>query len=187
MREWLALDPQLAGVDLRPYFYFAREKVVALQSAASRLSPAARGVLSKLLSDSAAFRTSGARDARDLNAAEASAVLTALGEAADREEDPEAENSAFRAMFQLVEHREDLAPALLAYLAGVNVVRLRIQTPARVTNLRRLPGMEGPVEGLLTTWSTRTANPGLAEAAKMMLERLPAVAGGTRPSDSPRG
>lgn len=185
MREWLALEPQLAGTDLRPYFYFAREKVVALQSAASRLSPAARAVLSKLLSDSAAYRANGSRDARDLNAAEASAVLAALGEAADREEDPEAENSAFRAMFQLVESREDLAPGLLAYLAGVNVARLRMQTPARLTNLRRLAGMEGPVDGLLTTWSARTENPGLAEAAKMMLQRLPAAAGGTNTTDLP--
>jgi KAP family P-loop domain len=185
MREWLALEPQLAGVDLRPYFYFAREKVVALQAAASRLSPAARAVLSKLLSESAAYRANGARDARDLNAPEASAVLVALGEAADREEDLEAESSAFRAMFQLVESRGDLAPALLAYLAGVNVARLRIQTPPRVMSLGRITGMEGPVEGLLVTWATQPGNPGLAEAAKMMLER-PAPAGGARPSDPSR-
>lgn len=186
LREWLALEPQLAGVDLKPYFYFAREKVVALQSAAARLSPAARGVLSKLLSDSAAFRTRGVREARDLNAADASAVLSALAEAADREEDLEADNSAFRAMFQLVESREDLTPALLAYLAGIPVVRLGMQTPARVANLRRLAGMEGPVDGLLTTWSREGGNPGLVQASKMMLERLPPSGGSAASPDLPR-
>jgi hypothetical protein len=186
LREWLALEPQLAGVDLKPYFYFAREKVVAFQSAAARLSPAARGVLSKLLSESAAFRGSGAREARDLNAADASAVLTALGEAADREEDLEADNSAFHAMFQLVESREDLAPALLAYLAGIPVVRLGMPTPPRVANLRRLAGMDGPVDGLLTTWSKEGGNPRLAQASKMMLERLPQAGGSAASPELPR-
>jgi hypothetical protein len=186
LREWLALEPQLAGVDLKPYFYFAREKVVAFQSAAARLSPAARGVLSKLLSESAAFRGSGAREARDLNAADASAVLTTLSEAADREEDLEADNSAFHAMFQLVESREDLAPALLAYLAGIPVVRLGMPTPPRVANLRRLAGMEGPVDGLLTTWSREGGNPRLAQASKMMLERLPQAGGSAASPELPR-
>jgi hypothetical protein len=186
LKAWLALEPQLEGVDLRPYFYFAREKVVAFQSAASRLSPVARAVLSKLLNKSAAFRTSGAREARDLNAADASAVLTALGEAADREEDMEAEDSAFLAMFQLAESREDLAPALLAYLAGVPVVRLGMQSPARVANLRRLAGMEGPVDGLLLTWSREGGNPGLVQASKMMLQRLPPAGGTAGSSDLPR-
>jgi hypothetical protein len=186
LREWLALEPQLAEVDLRPYFYFAREKVVAFQSAASRLSPAARAVLAKLLNKSAAFRTSGARDARELNAADASAVLTALGEAADREEDMEADDSAFRAMFQLAESREDLAPGLLAYVAGVPGVRLGMQTPARVANLRRLAGMEGPVDGLLLTWSKEGGNPGLVQASKMMLERIPPAGGTAGSPDLPR-
>lgn len=186
LREWLALEPQLAGVDLKPYFYFAREKVVAFQSAAARLSPAARGVLSKLLSDSAAFRGSGAREARDLNAADGSAVLTALGEAADREEDLEADNSAFLAMFQLVESREDLTPALLAYLAGIPVVRLGIATPPRVANLRRLTGMEEPVDGLLTTWSKVGGNSRLAQASKMMLQRLPPAGGNAASPDLSR-
>jgi hypothetical protein len=186
LREWLALEPQLAGVDLRPYFYFAREKVVALQSAAARLSPAARSVLSKLLSDSAAFRASGTREARDLNSADAAAVLTALGEAADREEDLEADNSAFHAMFQLVESREDLAPALLAYLAGIPVVRFGMPTPPRVANLRRLAGMQEPVDGLLTTWLRQGENPGLVQASKMMLERLLPAGESAAPLDLPR-
>jgi len=49
MQDWLSLEPSLTGVDLRPYFSVAHDKVGVLENAQTRLSPAAEEVLRKLL------------------------------------------------------------------------------------------------------------------------------------------
>src|SRR5690606_35012807 len=48
MLRWLKLQPMLAGVALRPYFYIAHDKVGVLGSSQLRLSPRAQEVFNRL-------------------------------------------------------------------------------------------------------------------------------------------
>ena len=78
LREWLALEPSLGGVELRPYFYIAREKIGHTQGALLQLSPAANEALRKLRSPSEAVRTAGQLSLKDLSPGEGVGVFQEL-------------------------------------------------------------------------------------------------------------
>ncbi|HEX8430693.1 MAG TPA: P-loop NTPase fold protein [Longimicrobium sp.] len=59
LKSWLGLEPTLADIDLRPYFYVAREKIGHTEGALLQLSPSATEALRKLRSTSEALRSAG--------------------------------------------------------------------------------------------------------------------------------
>jgi len=54
--QWLTSEPSLSGEDLRPYFYFSREKLSDISSITKRLSPEAQEIIIDLSSPSEAVR-----------------------------------------------------------------------------------------------------------------------------------
>ncbi len=78
LRDWLSMEPSLAEIDLKPYFFFSRDNLGLLGTAGQRLSIIARGVLDKLKSPSEAVRTRALKQVRDLSEADLNAVFEAL-------------------------------------------------------------------------------------------------------------
>src|SRR5262249_38052172 len=112
VREWLAVEPALAGEDLRPYFFFSRDNLGLLGTAGQRLSLAARRVLDKMRSASEALRVAGLKDLKTLAEADANAVFEALIERAKREEDLGAETASLKPMIDAAQERPSLLPQL---------------------------------------------------------------------------
>lgn len=56
LKQWVTLDPSLSGVDLGPYFYFARERLFSQTTPPRRLSQAQQELLVRLQSESEAER-----------------------------------------------------------------------------------------------------------------------------------
>src|SRR4029077_11593879 len=75
---WVRSEPSLAAEDLRPYFYFAREKLDPLAGVSLRMSPEAQNALAKLLGPTAAERTLVLSRAAQLTPADAAGVFEAL-------------------------------------------------------------------------------------------------------------
>ena len=98
IREWLSVEPSLAGEDLRPDFFFSRDNLGLLGTAGQRLSMAARRALDKIKSSSEALRIAGLKELKALGEADANAVFEALIERAKREEDLGADNASLRPM-----------------------------------------------------------------------------------------
>lgn len=171
VREWLAVDPALAGEDLRPYFFFSRDNLGLLGTAGQRLSLAARRVLDKMRSASEALRVAGLKDLKTLAEADANAVFEALIERAKREEDLGAETASLKPMIDAAQERPSLLPQLIAAVKNLPEKVLPIWATVNTQNAcKGHPDAEKAFQEILTVWSKSTANPTLANAAKSTLK-----------------
>ncbi len=76
VREWCEIDPKLNEIDLRPYFYFARESLSEKVSfSTEKLSPNAMQIIEKLLSKSRASKNEAIQKAIEVNDYEAINIL----------------------------------------------------------------------------------------------------------------
>jgi predicted KAP-like P-loop ATPase len=79
LSAWIKNEPHLAGVDLRPYFYFTRDALsVHYSSNVRKLSPQAQEIFKKLCSKSEALVTAAVSGAKDLTDQEAVEILNAI-------------------------------------------------------------------------------------------------------------
>ncbi|MBU7595879.1 KAP family P-loop NTPase fold protein [Metabacillus halosaccharovorans] len=76
VREWCEIDPKLNEIDLRPYFYFARESLSEKVSfSTEKLSPNAMQIIEKLLSKSRASKNEAIQKSIEVNDYEAINIL----------------------------------------------------------------------------------------------------------------
>lgn len=170
IREWLTVEPALAGEDLRPYFFFSRDNLGLLGTAGQRLSLAARRVLDKIKSASEAVRVAGLKELKALGEADANAVFEALIERAKREEDLGGDNASLKPMIDAAQERPAFLPQLIAAVKGLPEKALPLWVTANVAAVcKGHPEAEKAFQEILKTWSASTPNPPLAKAAMAIL------------------
>lgn len=86
-QDWLRLEPSLADVDLRDYFWIARDKLRSTLSGLTMVPPVVRALLQGLVSADDVERELTAREAARLNAEERAALLRLLGQHLQRKPD----------------------------------------------------------------------------------------------------
>lgn len=173
IREWLSVEPALAGEDLRPYFFFSRDNLGLLGTAGQRLSLAARRVLDKIKSASQALRVTGLKELKVLGEADANAVFEALIERAKREEDLGADMASLKPMIDAAQERPTLLPQLIVAVKGLPEKVLPIWATVNIQNVcKGHPDAEKAFHEILTAWSKSTTNTTLANAAKATLASI---------------
>lgn len=170
MRKWLASEPTLEDVDLRPYFYVAHDKLGALDGSPLKLTPAAVEVLNRLLSDLGATRRLGLSRSEQLNIPEANAVFQALAERIRRSETL-GPGSPQVVLFELLGHRPELAPQLVALYESLPEPKITLETPGLLRQVAEGTPSAAAARGLIGRWSRSTAKPELTLAAKPILDR----------------
>ena len=159
------MAPTLTDVDLRPYFFFSRDKLGAISGATQRMSAPAQEVLNRLCSDSKAVRSVGCKEGQSLSAAEASSIFDAIRERTTREEDHGDENSALFVLFEWCGARRELVGQLITFLEQMPekdippVVVPRLQKIAKNTEF--LTG----ANALISRWSKSVSKPLAISAA----------------------
>lgn len=122
IREWGALDPPLAGVDLRPAVYLARE-TVPLRSLAASLSPAALKAVDVLRE----VRTSSSQVAREalasIDMTERVPVMEALVRDMRRNPDWSRARNDFRGAILLADEAADAAVVLVRFIRSLDLPR----------------------------------------------------------------
>jgi hypothetical protein len=78
VRKWIAMEPALSGVDLRDYFWVARDRLQTTLTGLSMVPPLVRRVFESLLSDSSPKRIAGATSAAELTTDEREALFKLL-------------------------------------------------------------------------------------------------------------
>ena len=170
MRKWMASEPMLEDVDLRPYFYVAHDKIGALDGSQLKLTPAAAEVLNRLLSDQGATHRIGLSRSEQLKAPEANAVFQALAERIRRAETLGA-GSPQMVLFELLGHRPELAPQLVALYESLPEPKITLETPGLLRQVIEGTLSATAARALMGRWSRSNANPELARAAKTILDR----------------
>lgn len=172
MVSWLESEPALAGIDLRPYFYFSRDRLGSLSTIVSRLSPAAQDTVQKLLHQSDAQRQLGLRDASKLSDADAAAVFETLTERVEQSDNLRDDPISLPILLEWCGARKELRSQLVALLSRLPVAQLPVSVPLKVVEL--VQGTEANPAGrqLLDRWSKDTSNTSFARAASSALTRL---------------
>jgi hypothetical protein len=170
MQKWLASEPTLEDIDLRPYFYIAHDKLGALDGSPLKLTPAAVEVLDRLLSDQGATRRLGLNRSEQLNAPEANAVFQALAERIRRSETL-GPGSPQVVLFELLEHRPELAPQLVALYESLPEPKITLETPGLLRQVTEGTPSATAAQDLIGRWSRSTAKTELAGAAETILDR----------------
>jgi predicted KAP-like P-loop ATPase len=173
IREWLSMEPALAGEDLRPYYFFSRDNLGLLGTAGQRLSLAARKVLDKLKSSSNAVRLAGLKELKESSEADANAVFEALVERAKREEDLGAQSASLKPMIDAAQERPALLLQLITAVKALPERTLPLWAPVSIQNAcKGHPDAERAFKEILATWSKSTVNAPLASAAKTTVASL---------------
>ena len=167
LQTWLMSEPPLAGENLAPYFYVARDKLGVLRSSTLRLSEEAGRVLALFLSQSQAEQKNALAPAAALGDEEAATLVKALAERCRRTEDLGQEGSPLYALLELAKAKPSTASEVLAFLENMPVKGLPIRLPVHLRALGQMVvTVRSNAEALLTRWSVNAENPQLAQAAK---------------------
>lgn len=173
MRVWLEAEPLLGQVDLQPYFYFARDRLVGRSTVMQRMGPAARDLLGQLLSPSKAVRDVAASRANEVIATDAVAILEALAERVRASDNTAEASLPFQGMLALVRERQELVTEFISVLRSLPLTHISTGTPNRLQLLMNtIPAAHEGIRGLLTGWSIQSDNPDLAVAVRQVLENI---------------
>lgn len=166
MREWLRSDPQLEAVDLRPYFYVAREKIGEID-APLRLSPHAADVLNRLLDAGEITQTRALNETTNLSEAEAAAIFQHLTQRL-RQAQVLDKASQQPLVFKYAQKRPELLPQLLAVYGDLPESKLTTGTVPALWNLVKGTEVEAAARILLGRWS-KSSRSDLSGAAKAVI------------------
>ena len=169
MQDWLRAEPPLAGVDLRPYFSVAHDKVGVLENTQTRLSPAAVDVLRKLLDTRSPTQALGLRQSEGLTLADATALFESLALRVRQAEVLDA-NTPFEVLFKLIERRTDLLPQLVALLGSLPETKLPPSTAPNLLGVTRGTPLEAVGSSFVQRWAQGTSTK-LANASRAILKR----------------
>jgi hypothetical protein len=157
---WLRMDPALAGMDLGPYFTFARAKLT-LAASTALLPEHIQELLGRLQSDVAGQRRAAVGRVQETVAAEdLPGLVDHLMQVVQR--DPA--SSATDGVAELCERIPAIARDVCERL---RIIPLEILRPKITTLVRRLPATDPAVAALLDSWeATGTPAGGLVHQAR---------------------
>jgi hypothetical protein len=168
MRNWLSSEPQLSGVDLRPYFYVAHDTIGPLEATQTRLSPAAKHVLDKLLDSGGVSQGIGLKLAEQLNAPDTTAVFESLAQRIRQAES--LDQSPQKVLFDLMQHCPSLVPQLVTFYSSLPEPKLTLATTTMLYEVTKDTPSAPATAQLLERWS-RSSRSNFANAAKGVLGR----------------
>ena len=165
LRNWATMEPALSDVDLRPYFYFSRDILNLIASAAQRLTPPAQAALEQLLHASDAMRRVALKSAGELSDADAAAVFEELTARTRREENLSANDSPLKRLIEWVTARPELAGQFVVVLGQLPETTMPISAvPAIVRVSEKTPAAASAIQ-LVQRWQA-SDNKMLAKAAE---------------------
>jgi len=130
VKTWLKLHPPLNDIDLRDYFWLARDKTDSLLVGVEMVSPIVRRIFGQLVDSNEGEQNIGAKEAVKLEAVEQQSLLGLLRENIERHPDQE---SGIKAMFRLIDN--NLESALEILLGTLRKLPAKQLSPGLVFNL----------------------------------------------------
>lgn len=172
VQDWIRMEPLLASIDLRPYFFFSRDLLGPLAGAAQRMTPLAQELLTNLLSESTAVRNQGLKRLGELSAADGNALFEAIAEKCRYEEDMGSDNSLLPRLFDIVSVRRELFGQLIIFLSGVDDSVLPVSIVPKVQSAASSDEEKRLGKGLVQRWASGSTNTVLQQAAAGRLKAM---------------
>ena len=173
LTDWLILDPPLADVDLDPYYSFSRDRLSASTSPGRRLGQRQQEFVAKLLSESDAERAQARKDVTSFGLEEFRPVFDEMLSAFRR--DPRALQAKLGPLLaDITFERAELRPGLARTLRELPPTAVQPALAVQLTTtFKGVAALPADLREVLQGWSTQSANPRLADAARRALNPPP--------------
>jgi hypothetical protein len=172
LSDWLKSEPRLASEDLRPYFFFARDKLLhTLGTSEQRMSPSAQDILQRMLQPGRANLKAALEKTKELSSADANAVLGALSARTRQEEDPGDENSALWRIIELAKARKELVGQVITVLMDLPESNLPPALPPQLVLVASEEREKPLVRQVFEKWA-KSSNKMLRVAAESQLGKI---------------
>jgi hypothetical protein len=152
-KSWFSIEPKLAKVDLRPYFYFSRDTLSAITIETSRMSSQAQEVFQKLISESKAIVKGGLSSFKTLSNAEAASVFAALGKKIKQIDDGVRTGEYLKTLLGLSEIKTELLSELMQFLDNLPINLITPATVPSLTKCAKGTPYENSAKELIRKWS----------------------------------
>ena len=150
--DWIGLEPKLSDVDLRPYFYFARESLSSqLNLGQFRLSPIAEKTLENLLSGADSQRNSALKSLASINDSEANIILEKLSDKILS--DSKVNFKLFRSLLEWGASKEFLYTGTISCLNQLTGDKLTFTIIPRVKEFMESTGKTYEVQEIVNRWA----------------------------------
>jgi predicted KAP-like P-loop ATPase len=171
--QWLNSEPPLSSEDLRPYFYFSREKLTDILSITKRLSPEAQKIIRDLSSPSEAVRNNTFKEAKGMSTADASAILDELIEKTRNLEDYSKEDSPLDLAIKWIKERQELSAELMSFINTLPDKELPVWIVTKLESaLKNTAQHPTLIQFLKRISNSRTASKSLNKAANNRLTKI---------------
>ena len=171
LNDWLQSEPYLAPEDLRPYYFFARDRLInTLGTSVQRMSSTAQELLMFMVEPGESALKNTLERAKTISPADAAAVLQSLAERARQEEDHGVEHSAVYRSVEWAKVRRELLGQLIAVFNDLPEDRLPPALPPKLTMLATGEPEKAMLRQLNEKWAKSTSNNALKVAAAAQLK-----------------
>ena len=167
-RDWLAVEPKLAGIDLAPYFFLSRDRV-SDGGASSHLPPGLQILVTELESETASIRETAIDKVKEKSAEEQLMLLEA---SAVRLKGLPDKQPMMKSMIEVAASQPPLVSVVVAALALIPYSQVTPDIPLVVARHFAGAGTKSPATDLLATWEEQSASPTLSKAALMARRRI---------------
>jgi len=171
--QWLNSEPPLSSEDLRPYFYFSREKLTDISGITKRLTPEAQKIFGDLLSPSEAVRNNAFKKAKEINSTDASAILDELIEKARNLENCSKEDSPLDLAVKWIKERQELSAELMSFINTLPDNELPVWIVTKLESaLKNTAQHPSLIQFLERISNSQTATRALIKAAQNRLTKI---------------
>jgi predicted KAP-like P-loop ATPase len=155
LRSWLRMQPPLSDVDLRDYFWLARDRTSSTLSGVQMVSPLVRRILDQLIGGNDGEQVGAARDASELEETERESLLDLLQQQVERHPD---QISGPKALFMLAEQKlEGAAQTLFQAVRNAPANQLEPGVVSRIEILAKMdPNLTKHAKEVLEQLRTKT-------------------------------
>ncbi len=167
-RDWLAVEPKLAGIDLAPYFFLSRDRV-SDGGASSHLPPDLQILVTDLESETASTREAAIDKAKGMSVEEQLMLLEA---SAVRLKALPDKQPMMKSMIEIAASQPSLVSVAVAALASIPYSQVTPDIPLVAAS--RLAGADTSeaATDLLAIWEEQSASPTLSKAALKARQRI---------------
>lgn len=171
--DWLQMEPWLAGVDLRPYFFFSRDLLsTSLGIETNRMSQTAQEILTALLNESQAVRDNALKRLENLSLSDIASLFENLSQRAQQEEDYGKNNQSFQRLFDLTKTRKEIRGEFILFLNRLPESAIHPAVVLQLLGLYENNEIEPAVVEILQKWQGSSNNRELAKMSKTRLEKI---------------
>ena len=171
--DWLQMEPRLAGIDLRPYFFFSRDLLsTSLGIETNRMSQTAQEILTALLNESQAVRDNALKKLENLSLSDIASLFENLSQRAQQEEDYGKNNQSFQRLFDLTKARKEIRGEFILFLNRLPELAIHAVVVLQLLGLyENNQQIEPAVIELLQKWEGSNSRE-LAKISKTRLEKI---------------